>query len=88
MKSANGISGSQLAEGLSRIGYRVTRKTGRNMRLTADAPARHSITISNHESLKVEVLNAIVADIAARFDMTPQQLQRQLFDRASSTNQS
>lgn len=87
MKSDHGISGPQLAQALSRIGYRVTRKTARNIRLTSDAPSRHSVTISNHESLKVEVLNAIVADIAARLEMTPQQLQRKLFDRAGRSGQ-
>ena len=49
MKLPRDLSGAELAKALSRIGYRITRKTGSHLRLTLDTPPQHHITIPAHD---------------------------------------
>ena len=79
MSSAHEISGTQLAEALKRVGYRITRQTARSIRLTITAPWEHHITISAHDSIKMETFVAILECVAVRVRMKPKQLQRSLF---------
>ena len=79
MKVPRDLSGSRLADLLSRVGYRVTRQTARNIRLTADASSKRHITIPAHESLKLSVLNLIIGDVAINLGIKQDELKRKLF---------
>lgn len=56
---------------LAKFGYAVTRQSGSHIRLTANTPTPHSLTVPDHSPLKVGTLHAILADVAAhqRIDM-------------------
>jgi predicted RNA binding protein YcfA (HicA-like mRNA interferase family) len=79
MKLPRDLSGAQLAKALGRVGYRATRQTGSHLRLTADTPDQHHITIPAHASLKVGTLRAILGDVATNLTMTREELLRILF---------
>ena len=53
MKLPRDLSGTALAKALGRIGYRVSRQTGSHIRLTADMPTQHHVTIPAHDPLKL-----------------------------------
>ncbi|MGH8610463.1 MAG: type II toxin-antitoxin system HicA family toxin [Gammaproteobacteria bacterium] len=79
MKLPRDLSGIELARALERLGYRVTRQSGSHLRLTADCPAQHHITIPAHDPLKVGTLAAIVGDVAAHLKLDREELLRRLF---------
>jgi predicted RNA binding protein YcfA (HicA-like mRNA interferase family) len=39
------LSGADLAKALSKVGYKVTRQTGSRLRLTAESPKEHHVTV-------------------------------------------
>ncbi|HSW22649.1 MAG TPA: type II toxin-antitoxin system HicA family toxin, partial [Burkholderiaceae bacterium] len=67
------------AKALAKVGYRVTRQTGSHMRLTADLPAQHHITVPAHDPLKVGTLAAVLAEVAASLKVDRDELVRRLF---------
>ena len=79
MKLPRDISGTELANALSHVGYRVTRQTGSHIRLTIDKPFQHHVTIPAHEPLKVGTLAAIVADVASHLKVSRDELLQTLF---------
>ena len=58
MKLPRDLSGTALATALGRIGYRVSRQTGSHIRLTADMPSQHHVTIPAHDPLKLRFSRA------------------------------
>ena len=78
MKLPRDLSGRSFAKTLSSLGYEVTRETGSHMRLTTRKKSEHSITIPNHDYLKVGILSAILRDIANHFNITKKELLKQL----------
>ena len=64
MKLPRDLSGADLAKALSRVGYTISRQTGSHIRLTADFPRRHHVTIPAHESLRVGTLSRIIGEVA------------------------
>jgi predicted RNA binding protein YcfA (HicA-like mRNA interferase family) len=79
MKLPRDLSGAELAKALGQVGYRVTRQTGSHMRLTADQPTQHHITIPSHDPLKVGTLAAILGDVAEHLKVGRDDLVRRLF---------
>jgi predicted RNA binding protein YcfA (HicA-like mRNA interferase family) len=79
MKLPRDLSGAELAKALGRVGYRVTRQSGSHIRLTADRPTQHHVTIPAHEALKVGTLAAILGDVAEHLKVERAELLRQLF---------
>jgi predicted RNA binding protein YcfA (HicA-like mRNA interferase family) len=79
MKLPRDLSGAELAKSLGRVGYRVTRQTGSHMRLTADLPTPHHVTIPVHDPLKVGTLAAILGDVAGHLQIDRDELLRRLF---------
>jgi len=49
------------------------------MRLNTKTNGEHSITIPDHDSLRVGTLGAILTDVALHFEMTRDELVEQLF---------
>ena len=81
MKLPRDLDAADLIKALQRHGYRVVRQTGSHVRLQADDPKPHALTIPNHSPLKVGTLAAILADIAARRGMDRGALLDVLFNR-------
>lgn len=79
MKLPRGISGAVLIKALGRLGYEATRQVGSHVRLTAQVPAPHHVTIPIHDPLRVGTLAAILAEVAAARDIERPELIRQLF---------
>lgn len=79
MKLPRDLAGADLVKALARVGYRTTRQSGSHIRLTADAPTEHHVTIPAHDPLKVGTLAAILGDVAAHLKMDRDELLRRLF---------
>jgi predicted RNA binding protein YcfA (HicA-like mRNA interferase family) len=74
------LSGSDLAKLLGRhYGYEVTRQTGSHLRLTTTRNGEHHVTIPAGGPLRVGLLAAILAEVAAHFGITRDEVARQLF---------
>jgi predicted RNA binding protein YcfA (HicA-like mRNA interferase family) len=79
MKIPRDLSGLDLAKALRHLGYETTRQSGSHMRLTTQEHGEHHMTIPNHASLRVGTLAAILAEIAAHFEISREDLVRKLF---------
>lgn len=79
MRLPRDLSGSDLAQALRKLGYSITRQTGSHLRLTTYEHGPHHLTIPQHASLRVGTLSAILADVAAHFEMSREQLLDRLF---------
>lgn len=69
MKLPRDLSGLDLARGLARVGYAVTRQTGSHVRLTLAEDPQHHVTIPAHQPLKVGTLSAILAEVGNRLGL-------------------
>lgn len=69
MRLPRDLSGADLAQALKAFGYRITRQTGSHLRLT----------IPNHNPLRIGTLSGILADVAAHFELTREELADRLF---------
>jgi predicted RNA binding protein YcfA (HicA-like mRNA interferase family) len=79
MKLPRDLSGRELVQALSRLGYAVTRQTGSHVRLTTNENGEHHITIPDHDSLRIGTLSAILNDVADHFGLPRDELLEQLF---------
>ena len=79
MRLPRDLSGSDLAQVLRKLGYSITRQSGSHLRLTTFEHGEHHLTIPHHASLRVGTLSAILADVAAHFEMSREQLLDKLF---------
>lgn len=80
MRLPRDLSGGDLAHILRKLGYSITRQTGSHLRLTTTEHGEHHLTIPQHSPLRIGTLSAILADVAAHFELTREQLYRQLFE--------
>jgi predicted RNA binding protein YcfA (HicA-like mRNA interferase family) len=74
MKLPRDISSNQLIKNLKPLGYIVTHQTGSHIRLSTEQNGQHHITIPQHDPLKIGTLAAILADIAAHFNLSKNEL--------------
>ena len=79
MKLPRDVAGVDLADALARIGYRVSRQTGSDIRLPTDITARHHVTIPAHDPLMLGTLAAILSDVAAHQGISRDALLERLF---------
>jgi predicted RNA binding protein YcfA (HicA-like mRNA interferase family) len=80
MKLPRNLSGRELAQRLSVLGYEVTRQKGSHMRLTTELNGVHHVTVPSHDPLKIGTLSAIIGDIARHFGVTKSELAERLFE--------
>jgi len=66
---------------LAVLGYTITRQTGSHMRLTTLERGEHHVTIPKCDPLRVGTLAGILADVAAHFELTREELLVRLFRR-------
>jgi predicted RNA binding protein YcfA (HicA-like mRNA interferase family) len=79
MKLPRNISGVDLAQTMKKLGYSVTRQTGSHMRLTTQQQGEHHLTIPCHDPLRVGTLAAILAEVAAHFGLSREELVERLW---------
>lgn len=79
MKLPRDISGTELADLLTRYGYSVTRQTGSHLRLTTQIAGEHHLTIPAHSSLRIGTLNAILSEVALHLKRDKSDLMRELW---------
>jgi predicted RNA binding protein YcfA (HicA-like mRNA interferase family) len=79
MRLPRDLSGNDLAQALSQLGYSITRQAGSHLRLTTLQHGEHHITIPQHSPLRIGTLSAILTDVATHFDISRDQLVAQLF---------
>jgi predicted RNA binding protein YcfA (HicA-like mRNA interferase family) len=72
------MDAATLVKALARIGYVVTRQTGSHIRLTADLPQQHHITVPNHSPIKIGTLNSILTEIANQRRLSRDELLQRL----------
>jgi predicted RNA binding protein YcfA (HicA-like mRNA interferase family) len=74
------ISGNDLISKLKVYGYLPTRQTGSHARLTRSAAdGDQHITVSQHKSLRVGTLNAILNDVAGHVGKQKEEVVEELF---------
>lgn len=81
MRLPRDVSGQELAQALSSLGYRITRQTGSHLRLTTNEGGQHHLTIPRHDPLRVGTLASILQDVAQHFGWTRHQVEERLFRR-------
>jgi predicted RNA binding protein YcfA (HicA-like mRNA interferase family) len=79
MRLPRDLDAPELIKAMQRIGYTVVRQTGSHVRLQAEQPKRHSITIPNHSPLKIGTLAAILAVVAEHLELSKDALLHKLF---------
>lgn len=79
MRLPRDISGAELVRALAKIGYKVTRQSSSHIRLTADVPSQHHVTIPAHDPLKVGTLSGILGDVANHCKISRDELLQRLF---------
>jgi predicted RNA binding protein YcfA (HicA-like mRNA interferase family) len=79
MKLPRDLSGQDLVKALKSLGYEISHQTGSHIRLTTKEKAEHHITIPAHNPLKIGTLNAILKNVANHFELTKEELIKQLF---------
>lgn len=82
MRLPRDVSGERLAALLGQYGYEISRQTGSHMRLTSTyRGTQHHVTIPRHGALRVGMLSAILAEVAAYLDVGREELLEALFGR-------
>lgn len=81
MRLPRDLSGADLAQALKQFGYRITRQTGSHLRLTTAEHGEHHLTIPDHDPLRIGTLSSILADIAAHFELSRDEVVRRLFEQ-------
>ncbi|MBK9515109.1 MAG: type II toxin-antitoxin system HicA family toxin [Flavobacteriales bacterium] len=79
MRIPRDLTGKELINALSKLGYEVTRQSGSHIRLTTSRNGTHHVTIPDHRPIKVGTLASILADIATHHQVTRDELLSQLF---------
>ena len=80
------LGGRDLAVLLNRhFGYAIGRQSGSHMRMTTSRGGEHHLTIPDAKPLRVGTLAGILGDVAAHFDISRSEVERQLFETWPST---
>ena len=79
MRLPRDVSGRDLVHALEAFGYFVVRQSGSHIRLSTRTQPEHSLTIPDHDSLRVGTLAGIVADVAAHHGLSKDDVGRRLF---------
>lgn len=80
MKLPRDISGRELANALTRLGYSINRQTGSHIRMTTQQRGEHHVTIPDHDPLKTGTLNAIVRSVAEHAGLSRDETLHKLFN--------
>ena len=64
MKLPRAVSASRLIRALGGLGYAVIRQKGSHIRLLHKSAPTHSISVPNHDPLKIGTFHGILAEVA------------------------
>jgi len=64
VKLPRGVSAGRLIRALERLGYTVIRQKGSHLRLLHKSAPTHSISVPNHDPLKIGTFHGILAQVA------------------------
>ena len=64
MKLPRGVSADRLIRALEKLGYEVIRQKGSHIRLLHKAPPTHSISVPQHNPLKLGTFHGILVEVA------------------------
>jgi len=78
VKLPRDISGKKLAKALQKFGYKTEHQTGSHIRLMTSVEGLHHISIPNHRSIKVGLLNGILKEIAQHLRLTRDEILEKL----------
>lgn len=79
MRLPRSVSARDLVRALERFGYVVVRRSGSHIRLSTMASPTHSVTIPDHDALRVGTLAGVVADVAIHHSLSKDEVSRRLF---------
>lgn len=79
MRLPRDLTLNALVRALSVFGYEVIRQTGSHIRLCTFQKGEHSITIPNHDPLRVGTLAGIISDVADHLGLSKDDLLASLF---------
>jgi predicted RNA binding protein YcfA (HicA-like mRNA interferase family) len=68
------ISGKKLGKSLRKLGYIFVRQKGSHMRYATEQNGIHSVTIPDHDPMRIGTLHDILKDIATHHGMPLEQL--------------
>ena len=74
MKLPRGVSADKLIHALEKLGYEVIRQKGSHIRLLHKAHPTHSISVPQHNPLKVGTFHGILAEVAQAQGISVQEL--------------
>jgi predicted RNA binding protein YcfA (HicA-like mRNA interferase family) len=80
MKLPRDLGASDLIKALARLGYTPVRQTGSHIRLQTHNLPSHSITVPNHDPLKIGTLAAILGEIGRHHGLEREALTKLLFE--------
>ena len=76
------ISGNDLINILTKIGYEATRQRGSHVRISLETiDTKHSVTIPLHNPIKIGTLNNILNDVASANKISKKDLIEKLFNK-------
>jgi predicted RNA binding protein YcfA (HicA-like mRNA interferase family) len=64
MKLPRGVSADRLIRALEKLGYTVIRQKGSHIRLVHQAAPTHSISVPNHDPLKIGTFHGVLVEVA------------------------
>jgi predicted RNA binding protein YcfA (HicA-like mRNA interferase family) len=80
MRLPRDLTGREIASGLQRLGYAITRQTGSHMRLTTLVKGEHHLTVPDHDPVRVGTLASIITSVAEHHEITREDVLRILLD--------
>ena len=79
MKIPRDITANDLLKALKSFGYEIVRQKGSHIRIKTELNGEHYETIPNHKPIKIGTLSEILNNIAEHFDITKEELMKQIF---------
>ena len=79
MRIPTDITGNDLIKLLKPFGYTIIRQSGSHIRIQTNINGEHSLTVPNHNPIKIGTLNSILKDIANHLKITKEELILKLF---------
>lgn len=82
MRLPRDLSGRDLIRRLKRFGYEPTRQVGSHVRLQSTWRGQlHSITIPDHDNLRIGTLSSILSDVADYLGLDRAKFAEELFEK-------
>ena len=82
MRLPRDLSGRDLIGLLRRYGYELNRQIGSHIRLRPNFRGYpHSVTVPDHDNLRLGTLNSILSDVAEYFATDRSQIIKELFEK-------